>query len=378
MKMIDMMKKIKNKQYFFLSIILVSLYIFYKMGNKYLPVENLALCSGIGCDIINQDEDISYKISVSIYNIEGDNKIYNEILTAIDKSIPETREIRQTKLDRKFIFGLEKVLLCSDAFAESGISNLIDSLFHHKDVNDTAYMIVCSGNAEDILKFQIQGYYSSSDYIKGIIERSSEFNFYSNNYKFIDAYVRVASEGRNFVTPHIAIKDNMLQMDGTAVFNKDKMVTKLNIKESKIMNLMRENNGMGILTLQYTPSSYINFYGVSKHTTECSKTEEGYNFKITVMLDGEVVSNTTSENLVIHSENLSDIQKKFEIETKKQCEEFISKMQNDFKTDCLELGNIAAAKYGRNQGIDWNKEVLKSKIDVDVKVKISGTGRGDF
>jgi len=239
-------------------------------------------------------------------------------------------------------------------------------------------MIVCSGSAEDILKFQVPGYYSSSDYINGMVERAVEYNFYSPNFKFIDAYVRIASEGRDFVTPHIEIKDNKIQMDGTAVFNKDKMVAKLNNKDSKYMNIMRSDEGFGILTLQYESSSYINLNAASKRKVQCIKTEKGYDFNITLLIDGQIASNTTNENLSINPENIVKLEKEFQAQVKKQCEEFISKMQNELKTDCLELGNVAASKYGRRKGIVWNKEVVDANIKVEVKVKISENGRGDF
>ncbi|MDP4179223.1 MAG: Ger(x)C family spore germination C-terminal domain-containing protein, partial [Bacillota bacterium] len=61
-----------------------------------------------------------------------------------------------------------------------------------------------------------------------------------------------------------------------------------------------------------------------------------------------------------------------------QCEEFINKMKTDYKVDCLELGRVAAAKYGRRTGTDWNKVVMDSDIKINVKVKLNKQGRGDY
>jgi hypothetical protein len=53
-------------------------------------------------------------------------------------------------------------------------------------------------------------------------------------------------------------------------------------------------------------------------------------------------------------------------------------MQKKYKVDCLELGQFAAAKYGRHTGTDWNKAVSNSKIIVKAKVSIEKVTRGTY
>jgi hypothetical protein len=62
----------------------------------------------------------------------------------------------------------------------------------------------------------------------------------------------------------------------------------------------------------------------------------------------------------------------------KDSKAFMKEMQNNIKVDCLDLGKYAAAKCGRNTGIDWNEVVDNADIDVNVKVKIDNTGRGNY
>ena len=63
---------------------------------------------------------------------------------------------------------------------------------------------------------------------------------------------------------------------------------------------------------------------------------------------------------------------------KKDCKDFIEKIQKQYKIDVLNLGEVAAAKYGRHTGVDWNEVVSNSEIKVNVKVKVEGNGRGDY
>ena len=86
----------------------------------------------------------------------------------------------------------------------------------------------------------------------------------------------------------------------------------------------------------------------------------------------------------MYADMIKDINKKKEFEKdmeksiEKQCDDFIKIMKNDYKIDCLSLGREAAAKYGRQKGIDWNEVVSSADIKVNVKVKADLQGRGDY
>ncbi|MCS4470495.1 hypothetical protein JQ032_12725 [Clostridium botulinum] len=53
-------------------------------------------------------------------------------------------------------------------------------------------------------------------------------------------------------------------------------------------------------------------------------------------------------------------------------------MQNEYKVDALNLGSVAAAKYGRNTGVDWNQIVSDSEIELDINMRLIRGGRGTF
>jgi len=77
-------------------------------------------------------------------------------------------------------------------------------------------------------------------------------------------------------------------------------------------------------------------------------------------------------------------QKKKEIEAKlkddleEELQAFMESLKSEYKVDSLELGRVAAAKYGRDTGVDWNEVVSSSDIEVNVSIRIGKFGRGDF
>ena len=245
--------------------------------------------------------------------------------------------------------------------------------------NDMAYMAVCKGKAEDYLKYKVKGYSNSSEYIGGLVEASVNYNFFSDNYKLIDAYVRIGAEGRSLVLPYIEITEEGIEITGMAIFKEDKMVAIADMKNSKILNLLKNDDVKGVISLQKSPKVYIDFEGkTGKRKVKCYKQGDKYSFNIDLTFTGTVINNE------MYADMIKDINKKKEFEKdmaksiEKQCDDFIKIMKSDYKIDCIALGREAAAKYGRQKKIDWNEVVSSADIKVNVKVKVDLQGRGDY
>lgn len=353
------------------------LYIYCKAGNKYVPIEEIAIPSAIGCDIENANEEEKYGVSLSIYTYSG-NKVETNVFTGKANTVPETRSTRQVELTGKFLLGLEKVVVMSDEAARFGIKNFLEALWVNPTLNDNSYFVVSKEKAEDILNFKAEGNKSSGDYIDNLIRHLASFNFFSKNYKMIDVLIRAESEGRSIVLPYIEVKDGKLKVTGMALFSKDKLVKSIGLEEARIMNLLRESNVQGIIQIKKSTKSYFSFYGTSKRTVDCKLADGKFVFDIKLKIKGTVAANSMYKNLVKDPELKKAIEEDLEREAEKLSYGFIEKMQKDYKVDCLELGRCAAEKYGRRKNIDWDKVVSESQINVTVDVKIVDIGRGDL
>jgi uncharacterized protein YbcC (UPF0753/DUF2309 family) len=150
----------------------------------------------------------------------------------------------------------------------------------------------------------------------------------------------------------------------------------LPIEESRIMNMLRERAGRGILSLQQNPSEYINYYAKVKRKVKCDKKEGKYEFNIDLNFQGDIVFNTLYKD--IDKKKEKEIEELLSKKIEKMCNDFLEKMKNVYRMDLLELGMYGAAKYGRETGVDWNKEVSNASIKVNVKVQIDKIGRGQY
>jgi Ger(x)C family germination protein len=366
----------KNKLLLGMLAIVIA-YAFFKIGNKYQPIEKLSVPSAIGYDILKKDGRIFYEAPISVYNYPDQN-VSTMLLSGEAGTLTETRGIRQLQSNGKFVIGLERALVIGEDAAWFGIKPMVDALFSNRTVNDTGYVVICKGKAKDILGVKIEGSPGPGEYISGLVEHLTDFNFIANNYRLIDTFVRIDSEGRSLILPYLEYKNNKYEMTGLALFSKDKMVKCLNIEEAKILNLLRESNVRGLVTIKKDEEHYANFYGNSKRTVKCYEEDGRFIFYIKLDLKGEMLSNSYYDNIAISPETIKKVEEDMKNIVEEECKEFIKKMQNEYKLDCLELGRYGVAKVGHDTGIDWDKAVSNADIRVTARVKITEIGRGDF
>ncbi|MBU3191486.1 Ger(x)C family spore germination protein [Clostridium bowmanii] len=361
-----------------ISISCIVIYLIFNSSKGNLAIEKIDICSGLSFDLITSSPINEYNVGASTYAFPQKDKVSSVILDSIAKNIPDTRSIRSTISSKEFLLGLQKVFIFSEDVSASGINPIIDIMFSNQQMNDSTWVVVCKGKAVDMLKLKVEDAVTSSDHIDGIIESSIEQNFMSGDYKVVDVFVRVGSEGRDLVLPYLEILNNKITITGMVAFKKDKLLAKMPMEEARYMNFLRNNKVKGTLTLQKDSQHLVSTYGKVKRKVRCEKINGKYKFNIDLEFSGTVVSNTMYKDFMTNPETIAKYTHELEEETKKRCNEFINKMQNGYKTDCLELGRDAAAAFGRNLETDWDNIVCSADINVNVKVMVNNLGRGQF
>ena len=350
------------------------------LGQERVPVEDLETITGIGYDIERKGEDtIEYSIPINTNVYKPSGAQVNLLFKEQGKNLGEVIQKRQEKMNKKFVQGQERVILVSEDYARYGLKTLIDDRFRNSEVNDMAYMAVCKGKTEDYLKYEAKGYSNSSEYIGGLVEASANYSFFSDNYKLVDAFVRIGAEGRSLALPYIEITEEGIEITGIAIFKEDKMQILTDDKNSKILNLLKNDNVKGVMSLQKNPKVYIDFEGeTGKRKVRCYKEGDKYSFDIDLTLTGTIINNEMYADIIKDVNTKKEFEKDMEKSIEKQCDDFIKVMKSNYKMDCIALGREAAAKYGRQKKIDWNKVVSSADIKVNVKVIVDLQGRGDY
>lgn len=356
-------------------IILTIIFGYSFIGSKGEMVENLGIPVAVGYDLSESGE---YRAPIPVYEFPSSGDVTSKTLTGESSSLGGTRDDRQRKSDKRYLLGIEKIYVISESWAQYGIRNIIDILLNNPQVSDRSPTIVYRGKAEELLKHKMKGYANPAEYIEGMIKNSMYYNFFSSQFSMMDLIVRVDAEGRNPVLPYIELKEEGPEITGLAIFRGDKMVGKTNMQGTIAINLLKFDGGKGILSIQKDPKHYVNLYAQSKRKVKCYKTDGKYNFLISLDLNGSIASNQLDPKLSKDPKVLKKFTSDMENSVKKMCTEYINKANREYKTDILELGRVAVAKYGRQTGVDWNEVISESNIEVEVKVTVKDEGRGSY
>lgn len=364
-----------SKRRFVFVIILTIIFAYSFIGSKGEMVENLGIPVAVGYDLSENGE---YRAPIPVYQFPSSGDVISKTITGQSSTLGGTRDDRQRKADKRYLLGLEKLYVISEGWAEYGIRNIIDILLNNPQVSDRSPTIVYKGKAEDLLKHKIKGYANSAEYIEGMIKNSMYYNFFSSQFSMMDLIVRVDGEGRNPVLPYIELKEDVPEITGIAIFRGDKMIGKTNMQEAIAINLLKFSGGRGILSIQKDEKHYINFYAQSKRKAKCYKIDGKYSFVINIDLNGSIASNQLDSRILKDPKELKKFTNDMENSVKQMCTKYANKANHQYKTDIFELGRVAAAKYGRQTGVDWNEVVSQSNIEVKVKVTVKDEGRGSY
>ncbi|AKA68028.1 Ger(x)C family spore germination protein [Clostridium scatologenes] len=368
-----------NKKKFLVIILLIGVFSYLWVGLKgEQPAEDMEVVIGFGADQEKKGKEITYIAPSSIYTFEEGEKVSSSIREGKGITPARTRENRQITSNKRYILGLEKVYIIGEAIADYGIQNTIEIFFRNSYTNDNGYMAVCNGKPKDILKLKIIGYPSSSDYIQGMIKNAKYYNFFSSNYKISDVFLSIAAEGKNVNLPYIDLVNNELKINGLSVFKKYKMVGKLDIDDARILNMLSETDGRGIITVRANSNDYLDYYAKVKRHVNVYKNGDQYKYIIDLKFTGDIVSDTLYGKDEINNKINNEIKKEIEESIKKSSYYLIDKLKKEYKVDSLQLGQYAAAKYGRGKEIDWDEVFTKAEIEVKAKVQIDRRGRGDY
>ncbi|MBU3099088.1 MULTISPECIES: Ger(x)C family spore germination C-terminal domain-containing protein [Clostridium] len=384
-----------KKKKIIIVLLVVSIVSIYAEKLQVSPVEDLNITAGVGYDINKGlNGEVEYRVPITIYDFKTKGKegagssiknstkiikgsdVSSSIIKTKANTIAEIRQQRQLNASKPFTIGTPKITIIGEEQAFYGIKNIVNILFFNANGNDKVIFAVGKGKAEDILRVKVDGYPSAADYMEGIVRHGTNYNFFNTEYNLLNIYVTLDSEGKNLVLPYLEIKDKNIAITGMALFKGDKMAYVLPMEEGKIMNMLREKNGKGILSLQESPDKYINYDATVKRKVKCNKIKGKYEFIIDLEFQGDIIENTLYKSMKKESEKEFEelISKKIEM----KCYDFLCKMKNSYKIDCLNLGMYAAAKYGRESGVDWNDEVSNADIKVNVVVNIDKIGIGQY
>lgn len=284
-------------------------------------------------------------------------------------------------------FNHNRVFLIGEDIARKGINSFTDVIFRSTEHRSRAWVLVCKGRAEDILKKDTEITKITADYIVNLINSSNNIatvpvdtlhsfmkKLSNKNISPVTAKVEIlTSSNRGEIHRDIGIS-------GSAVFYKDKLMGWLNMDETRGLLWINNDFKHGAIISGYPNSTNRNVTEkVTSYKTKIRpKMVDG---KVTISLDIKqegMIGESDGKINLDSTDNINILEKALEEEVKKEVEACLKKVQKEYKSDVLGFGEKIHQRFPKEWkkiSKDWDNIFPNVNVETNVKVKLRSTGK---
>ena len=273
---------------------------------------------------------------------------------------------------------LNQVLVVGEDLAKIGLSNYIDSFLRIPAMAVTMNMAVAVGRAGDLLAAGSKDYETKGVELRNLLMKSEKKGMVPST--TVHQFSVNLVTGKNPIMPIIFnTQERRTQFAGTAVFDKDKMIYKLNNDQTRYLMLLRGIKSKAdfpfVLPVEDDGADQGMVRLKNSRKVKVTRNGNHYRFLILVNLKGEVVEHVPSGRL-IDEDMLHKIESRVSQDVQRECEDMIRLMQEEIGVDCLDINKYALAKWQNDikNIIDQPEFIRQAAISCKVKVKIYNTG----
>lgn len=342
----------------------------------YISLNEITIVTGIAIDYAEDQKN--YHLSFEIIDITQSNKdegIRTAILESEGSTLFDAVRKAKKRSANKLYFGDSAVIILSDQIArQENLFDIIDWYLkdaeHRENLN---FIISKEKKASDLLKVKSPTDYITSYVIKEIVTEDHEVTSSTAKSKAYEIYNILKEKKQELTLPAFRLTHNnnpTIEVDGMAVFNKDKLVGYIDSQKSQYVLFATNKVNGGIFTINLDEKNKEDIaLEISKSSTKTSYTYENDELSFAINIDLHVL---LGEDQILRTDittkKLNEIQKKAEKKLNEEVENIIKMVQSDFNTDIFGFSNII---YRKNPKL-WNKirkdwkNIFKT---VSVKVK---------
>lgn len=353
---------------------------------NYREVDNLAIVAGIAID--KNKATNKYLLTSEILKISSgkDGKIESEKLESDGDTIFDAIRNTIKMSGQKLYWSHAHIVVISKDIAKEGITPILDFLDRQPEPRLNLNVLVSKAETakEVLMKKTVAGEITSFSIDKIIDASKATAKLpFERLYNIINDY---SSEGKSMSLPTVSVIKNMdkelLDVSGTALFNKDKLVGFLSDIETKPFLYAKDELKGGLVCFKVTTDVGDTLVTLEV-TKNKSKIKPAYvNGKIVINIDvntdATIVEIDSAEDL-LDDKGIETIkyfaQKNIEVDI----EDIIKKVQSEYDTDVFGFGKLvmeSMPSHWREVKDDWDNYF--KDLDVNVKSKVNIASSSDI
>lgn len=305
---------------------------------------------------------------------EAPSKVHVQTLS--ERTIAYARRPRSYYDADEYLPGINQLLILGGSLARRGFNNYVDTLGRLPGISGSMLFAVADGRGEEIIKTPAKDYQNAGVYLNTLLGEGQEKSFIPT-VKLYELFVNMGP-GKNPVLPVVKKHKDRVIINGAALFRKDKMIYLCNTDETRTMMMLRGMKAQGYYPFETRfkgKKQWGTTYVSNKRQVKVIRQGNQYTYVIKIELNGAIVEHL-NHPISIDQQCMACIENSVARSVEGECQRFLNKMQNDLKTDCIDINKYALAKWRRELTpvIDQKEFIQNAKIKVKVEVKLENSG----
>ncbi|WP_326514568.1 Ger(x)C family spore germination protein [Clostridium intestinale] len=373
-----MAMKINKKTYILLLFIFISTNL--SSCWNYREINDMSIVSGVAID--KGGADGKYEVTVELIDIQQgkDINMHSKYITFSGDTMFEISRNMISLIGKKLYWSHSKSIIISEDIARDGISAILDWYSRDAETRTDAYILVSKENtAKEVLKSKpVTENYTSFELSKLLKNEDT-----LSNVPVVDLWDildTLAQDGLSTWLPTVKINknndDNILQVDGSAIFSKDKLIGCIDENSTKNILFAKDKVKGGLLVLDKESESPVTFEIFKNKTTIKPSVEKG-NLQFNIYTDTTVSLDEIQSDYEFYTEEgKSELENELSDMLQKSIYSSIKRIQSEYGADILGFG----AKLNENNPAtwndvkdDWDKTFKTLTISVNSKVNIKNS-----
>lgn len=297
-----------------------------------------------------------------------------QLFTASGQDLMDAFKNIQKQLNQDLSLSHMRLVVISEKMARNGLEDVIDALSRSNNVRRRLWPIIVEGEASKALEAnpkmeQIPAQYMI-DMIDNEVRRGRQFEVTLGRF-----LTEVADEAEQPLLNMFKVTEKTLNWTGTAIFDGEKMVGKLNDQKSWMLMQMRRDARAGYRVTGTCPGDTVEEVTFEPRDVKRTVTfnHRPLRFDIRVEVQGSIVENACDIDLS-KRQNITAIEQQLAKLYENEARQVIKNVQQ-LKSDALQLGTeIRAFHPNLWETIDWNNRFPDADINVTYNVTVRGIG----
>ena len=272
------------------------------------PIEKLTLVSGAGYDVIGTE----YVNSIEYLIFKGNKVVNREVMNSSGETLYESRNRFSLKSSKEYLMGNIRIYVIGENRAREGIKDLIDVFIRDYERRLTPVLVLCEGSADKILKLTPRSSNTMAEVLEGLLETSANSYFFNHKAQLKDIIYMYFQEGRRMIIPCLRQVGDRIEVSGFGVFEDDKLVHIVALKEAFYANILRNDKAVSSISkIPVTKNEYVSLYSKSKRRVKVTKERDKLKYNIEVQIKGDIKIDSEHDKIDEPKLNVKEIEEQF-------------------------------------------------------------------